>query len=510
MFEEVLNFFINNLILPLLVVYLVFKFLFSIKPCELCKKVTGSIKIVQCGHEICKLCLNELVKTMSEKKLNLKCPGNKKKCNQFICHEVILSNLEEGDKTKFKELIDKSNEYIYCPNSTCNNYFDQNGKSFISLCKEIDPNFKLNCSKCNKKYCFKCKSVFHDNKSCKEYQQENKINEDDNKLKNLNDLCKNKLKECPICKKWLEVNQLNNNTKCKSCNKNKSLDLNKSKIIESKKEESNYKHNNYDPFDFKGREEKFLNSTSAKNRLDENRNDIIDNFSSDYNNKFQTPNGKNKNLYSLNDQSTSAKTKINDETNFKDISNYSYDYTNSINKLNETIYLDNSLFKDKLNQSNFTSSDLKMKTTAKYYGPGPNKQDGSLDMRYSVNKQYVKDSNIKPTYETTGYYGSGPSKNDGTLDMRYSVNKEEVRSSLIMSGNFSSSTYTSKCSYSDYSKQSTNYSSSGPMKNDGTPDMRYSTNKSYAQNFPSAGYMNSSGPLKKDGTPDMRYSVNKR
>ena len=40
----------------------------------------------------------------------------------------------------------------------------------------------------------------------------------------------------------------------------------------------------------------------------------------------------------------------------------------------------------------------------------------------------------------------------------------------------------------------------GPLKKDGTPDMRYKANKTAAK---------PAGPLKKDGTPDMRYKANK-
>lgn len=42
----------------------------------------------------------------------------------------------------------------------------------------------------------------------------------------------------------------------------------------------------------------------------------------------------------------------------------------------------------------------------------------------------------------------------------------------------------------------------GPLKKDGTPDMRYKANKDAAKAKPA-------GPLKKDGTPDMRYKANK-
>ena len=42
----------------------------------------------------------------------------------------------------------------------------------------------------------------------------------------------------------------------------------------------------------------------------------------------------------------------------------------------------------------------------------------------------------------------------------------------------------------------------GPLKKDGTADMRYKSNKDAAKAKPA-------GPLKKDGTADMRYKANK-
>lgn len=310
---------------------------------------------------------------------------------------------------------------------------------------------------------------------------------------------------------------VDNSINCKSCKEKKILDLNKTKALENKRNEINNKKINYDSFDFK-KEEKFLNSSSSTKCYDD-KNFFNDNLYSNSNNKFNTPNEKYRNIFSDTNQSTSFKTINNDQSNIKDIPDYNYDFSITLNKLNETIYLDDIHFKDNLNQSNLTSSGLKTKTTAKYYGPGTTKKDGSLDMRFSENKNYVKNSKIEPTYETSGYYGSGQCKKDGTLDMRYSTNKQEVRSSLLMSGNFSSSSYatpmkskedSSRYSYTDNSKQSTNYSNFETSRYDDTRNMSYSTNKNSYQNFPSASYMNHSVPLKKDGTPDMRYSVNKR
>jgi hypothetical protein len=48
-------------------------------------------------------------------------------------------------------------------------------------------------------------------------------------------------------------------------------------------------------------------------------------------------------------------------------------------------------------------------------------------------------------------------------------------------------------------KAETKTVAAGPVKKDGTPDMRYKANKEKP-----------AGPLKKNGTPDMRYKANKK
>ena len=162
--------------------------------------------------------------------------------------------------------------------------------------------------------------------------------------------------------------------------------------------------------------------------------------------------------------------------------------------------------------------------------PGPLKKDGTPDMRYRVNKDFFGRKERKPESPYTpskniqraagqlrkngapdkGDRGAlesscartvsfqlpstpsgfvGPVKKDGTPDMRYNVNKQLY----------------SACSASRSIQKS---SPRGPLKKNGTPDMRYAANKQAYSRAPlSSG---ACGPLKKDGTPDMRFKANRR
>jgi hypothetical protein len=142
------------------------------------------------------------------------------------------------------------------------------------------------------------------------------------------------------------------------------------------------------------------------------------------------------------------------------------------------------------------------------------RKDGKPDMRYKENKAKAilyhavlenksdarsTASNSSKVLSPSNPSKTGPLKADGTPDMRYKANYETSSSTT-----------------------STSPSSSGPLKADGTPDMRYTANR-----IPRGRYSNdsddrdddyglddiypssSSGPLKADGTPDMRYTANR-
>ena len=138
---------------------------------------------------------------------------------------------------------------------------------------------------------------------------------------------------------------------------------------------------------------------------------------------------------------------------------------------------------------------------------GPLKKDGTPDMRYSVNKAAAATA-ARPSS------ARGPTKADGTPDMRYSANKaaygggsSSSRSSSYGGGGGSS--YSSGGGGGGYSGYSGGgYSgggySGGGYSGGGGGGSGYSGSACYSVSS------NPSGPMKADGTPDMRYSANRR
>ena len=138
------------------------------------------------------------------------------------------------------------------------------------------------------------------------------------------------------------------------------------------------------------------------------------------------------------------------------------------------------------------------------YVSGPLKKDGTPDMRCKVNREAIRSpystssvytsvsgrpsSGIRFLWELPAPSGCGPLKKDGTPDMRYAENKQ-----LCAASSAAAST-----------------PSHGPLKKNGTPDMRYTENKQRCAASSAATCTTSHGPLKKNGTPDMRYTVNQQ
>ena len=153
----------------------------------------------------------------------------------------------------------------------------------------------------------------------------------------------------------------------------------------------------------------------------------------------------------------------------------------------------------------------------------PRKKDGTPDMRFKVNKTASGSSSSSCTGRSSSGESIGPLKSDGTPDMRYAVNKAAY-SSPSSSNTSGYRAYGSGTPASGSSRRGS--ISPGPLKSDGTPDMRYAAKKatySSPSSSNTSGYRACSsgtpasgssrrgsispGPLKSDGTRDMRYAV---
>ena len=137
--------------------------------------------------------------------------------------------------------------------------------------------------------------------------------------------------------------------------------------------------------------------------------------------------------------------------------------------------------------------------------------DGTCDMRCKVNKELLGEKRrTEASTSTNRPKNIGPSNKDSTPDMRCKVNRAALTSSYRSSSTCGGVSGTpSVATSSSWETPFSTVYTSGPMKKNGTPDMRYTVNKQ-RHGDSSAASSASRGPLKKDGTPDMRYAANRR
>ena len=129
----------------------------------------------------CPLCLND----------------DKHEINFKIILDCLLLNDKDDLAVKLENIslnhLAESNIDVvtFCPTPGCNYmcFYDKN-------------EFHLNCPLCKRSYCLQCKTEWHKDKTCEEYQLEKKDKDNDIKFE---EYAKgSNFKQCPNCKRWVE------------------------------------------------------------------------------------------------------------------------------------------------------------------------------------------------------------------------------------------------------------------------------------------------------------------
>ncbi len=174
------------------------------KECTICLcDIEETISIETCNHNFCKECIEEFIKTQIDNGITtINCPYSN--CKISISPKQIISLIDKSRKDKYESfsingLFELNKDLLtWCLTPGCEYGFEYDKTELV---------FK--CPKCLKSYCFKCKSLPHENSSC----EENKDKIVDSKF---HDLAKNNnYKQCEKCNYWIEKSQGCNHMKCK-------------------------------------------------------------------------------------------------------------------------------------------------------------------------------------------------------------------------------------------------------------------------------------------------------
>ena len=175
---------------------------------------------LDCGCIVHGPCFDDYIENaINSGKVPIKCPY----CNKEDINEIyIKDSLNKNNKINLIEKFEKfyMNYFIMqhpediscCPTPGCNYAF---------IYEEGDDYFE--CPLCKKEYCLKCKSDWHEGKTCEEFKEYRRMGILGKDQKQLDELFFNfargsKFKQCPYCKNWVEKNEGCNHIACRCGN----------------------------------------------------------------------------------------------------------------------------------------------------------------------------------------------------------------------------------------------------------------------------------------------------
>lgn len=141
--------------------------------CEICLDLIeqeGLMPLEKCGHIYHDKCVSAYLRSeLKDKKYPLKCPNDK--CKKEIVIADLKDLLEDSEVMSyldyaFKRGLEANPDYSYCPTPDC-------AYVFIWDKNEEDAN-DFTCPICEEHYCLNCRCIYHDGKTCKEYQNRGK------------------------------------------------------------------------------------------------------------------------------------------------------------------------------------------------------------------------------------------------------------------------------------------------------------------------------------------------
>lgn len=152
-----------------------------------------------CVHRFCSLCSKQYVKTqLREGKFPVNCPapGCPTKLSTPVCEALLDGDREVHLLRKLElEYSVAEAQKFYCPNPVC---------SALMVLENARANHPSRCPSCRKQLCTSCRTLWHKNQSCEEFQDNvRRTPSEDTILLNLAEEAK--WRQCPQCRQLIEL-----------------------------------------------------------------------------------------------------------------------------------------------------------------------------------------------------------------------------------------------------------------------------------------------------------------
>lgn len=144
--------------------------------CQVCfaddLEINQIVVLSQCKHYLCAECMSKHIIVLCNSKRCASLPCPLPQCPSLIQHDEVHKVLPEVEFTRYQQFLlddalSKETQCRWCPNPSCGTAMI--GDPSIPLMRCPNPS-------CNFSFCFNCKEKWHDDMSCKQYQEWKKDN----------------------------------------------------------------------------------------------------------------------------------------------------------------------------------------------------------------------------------------------------------------------------------------------------------------------------------------------
>ncbi|KAK2864270.1 hypothetical protein Q7C36_003424 [Tachysurus vachellii] len=184
--------------------------------CRVCLVVRSITSLHCCKKPVCEECMKTYITSQVVSGLaEIVCPIPE--CSGYLAESVVLAHLASENVAKYKyflELGRLDSGTKTCPK--CSLFTSLKGRGEPTQSK-VEPKYKIQCSKCELVWCFRCHAPWHEGLKCREYRKGDKL------LHNWASIIEHgqrNAQKCPRCKVHIQRVDGCDHMTCRQCNTN--------------------------------------------------------------------------------------------------------------------------------------------------------------------------------------------------------------------------------------------------------------------------------------------------
>lgn len=184
--------------------------------CRICLDDRRIMPLHCCKKAVCEECLKRYISSQVHVgRTHLVCPITE--CSGFLEDSLVISHLSSEELTKYKYFLELSrldSSTKPCPQCSLFTSLKEHGQQSST---KTEHKYKIQCTKCQFVWCFKCHAPWHEGLKCRDYKKGDKL------LRNWASVIEHgqrNAQKCPRCKIHIQKTEGCDHMTCTQCNTN--------------------------------------------------------------------------------------------------------------------------------------------------------------------------------------------------------------------------------------------------------------------------------------------------